>query len=160
MIFVTIGTQEPFDRLIKTVDDIAGAINDHEVIAQVAHTKLSVKNMTCHSFLEPARFNNLFNEASLIIAHAGMGTIISALEKGKPIIVLPRLLQYKEHRSNHQMATARYMEQLNYIHVVYDEKLLAQKIDFVLRQHPEPLHKIGAVASPQLLSELNAFIST
>ncbi|BAV09124.1 glycosyltransferase family 28 protein [Filimonas lacunae] len=157
---MTIGTQEPFDRLIKAVDDMAGVIKEHEVVAQVAHTRHVVKHMTCYPFLDPVGFNQYFNKASLIIAHAGMGTIISALEKGKPIIVLPRQLQYKEHRSNHQMATAKYMEELKYIHVVYDEALLAEKVDYVLHQNLKPLHTIGAVASEQLLSELNAFISS
>lgn len=52
-------------------------------------------------------FDKLCHDARLIVAHAGMGTIISAMTKGKPIIVFPRIAALGEHRNEHQLATSK-----------------------------------------------------
>ena len=44
MIFVTIGTQLPFDRLIKIIDELAPQLNE-EVIAQVYQCGFTPKNI-------------------------------------------------------------------------------------------------------------------
>ena len=36
----------------------------------------------------------------MIVAHAGMGTIISAMQHQKPIIIFPRIAALGEHRTN------------------------------------------------------------
>ena len=88
MIFVTIGTQLPFDRLIKIIDELAPQLNE-EVVAQVYQCGFTPQNIKTVDFLAPDEFNTLFDKARLIISHAGMGTILSALQKDKPIIVFP-----------------------------------------------------------------------
>ncbi len=46
-------------------------------------------------------------EASAVVCHAGVGTILSALGTGKQPIVLPRLRQYGEHVDDHQLQITR-----------------------------------------------------
>ena len=104
MIFVTIGTQTPFDRLIKIIDNIALEINE-PIIAQVYNSQYKAQNIQTIDFLSPKEFNDLFEKARLIISHAGMGTIITALLKCKPIIIYPRLASLGEHRNDHQIYT-------------------------------------------------------
>lgn len=123
MIFVTIGTQAPFDRFIRAVDRIASR-TDEKIIAQTYKGKYVPQHIETIDFLPPDEFNRLFNEARLIVAHAGMGTIISALAQKKPIVVMPRLASLGEHRNDHQMATAMKMNELGYVHVAYDNKQL------------------------------------
>ncbi|UKJ07067.1 PssE/Cps14G family polysaccharide biosynthesis glycosyltransferase [Solitalea lacus] len=159
MIFLTIGTQEPFDRLIKAVDEIAEII-DRPIIAQVAKTSYVVKNMQAHEFVSPTEFNSYFNQAKLIISHAGMGTIITALEKEKPIIVLPRIAKLGEHRNDHQLATAKSFDKLKYIHVAYNEHQLKDKLLSLLNEDLKPLHKIGKFASKELLNSIQSFIES
>ena len=43
--------------------------------------------------------------AAAIVAHAGMGTILTALETGKRLLVMPRRAALGEHRNDHQLAT-------------------------------------------------------
>lgn len=109
MIFVTIGTQAPFDRFIKMVDEIAANLNE-EVIAQTFKSQYKAKKIKTVDFLAPDEFNKLFKEARMIVAHAGMGTIISAMQHQKPIIIFPRIAALGEHRNEHQMATAKKMK--------------------------------------------------
>jgi UDP-N-acetylglucosamine transferase subunit ALG13 len=158
MIFVTIGTQEPFDRLIKVIDEIAPALKGIPVIAQVSKTNYKAKNIQTLEFISPTEFNTYFAQAQLIVSHAGMGTIISALEQEKPIIVMPRLVKYKEHRSDHQLATANKFEALNYVHVAYNETELKNKLITVLHSNLKPLHKLGKYASKELLTSIEDFI--
>ncbi len=48
-------------------------------------------------------------EADVVIAHAGMGSIISAAEFGKPMVLLPRRGSLRETRNDHQIATAKWL---------------------------------------------------
>ena len=48
-------------------------------------------------------------EAELVVAHAGMGTVITAGEHGKPIVLLPRRAAQGEHTNDHQVDTARWL---------------------------------------------------
>jgi len=159
MIFLTIGTQVPFDRLVKAVDEVAPSLNT-KIIAQVSKSAYKARNMQTFDFISPHDFDAFFNSASLIVSHAGMGNIISALEREKPILILPRLAKYGEHRNDHQMATAKVFEKLNYVHVAYDEHELLKKLVSVYTQHLKPLHKIGTTASPELLASIKDFIKS
>lgn len=159
MIFVTTGTQDPFDRLMRTIDEAVPYLNGTELVAQVAKSDYTVKNFTTYEFLSPMEFEDYFTRADLIIAHAGMGTIISALVKGKPILVMPRLAKYGEQRNNHQIATARRFDQLGYINVAYDEKELIKKLKFLSGNPMSSLFNINEHASQELIDSLTNFIS-
>lgn len=157
MIFVTTGTQAPFDRLIKAMDEVAPLLNQ-PVIAQVSSTNHISKNIKVIDFLTPKEFNAYMLTADLIVSHAGMGTIISALEIEKPIMVLPRLTKYKEHRSDHQLDTAKRFEALKYIHVVYDEFELKNKLSSMSIEDFKSLHKVGKYASNELIDSIQEFM--
>jgi len=159
MIFVTIGTQEPFDRLIKAMDEIAPQLSGVPIFVQTLNSGYRVKNMNVINFLSPDEFSVYFNNAKLVISHAGMGTIISALEQEKPIIVMPRLLKLKEHRNEHQLATSKKLDKLGYIRVAYDEGELKKMVLKVLFEDLRPLYKIGNSASDSLLTSLRDFIN-
>src|SRR6185503_3524674 len=45
----------------------------------------------------------------LVVAHAGMGSVITAGEHGKPIVLLPRRAGLGEHTNDHQVDTARWL---------------------------------------------------
>ena len=98
MIFCTIGTQAPFDRFVKIIDEVAAHL-DEEIIAQVYKSEYVAQNIRTVEFLPPDEFNKLFSKARLIVAHAGMGTIISAMRQHKPIIIFPRIAAWSEHRN-------------------------------------------------------------
>lgn len=106
MIFVTVGEQLPFDRLVRIVDQWK-AVSGQEVFAQIGKTHYKPSYIGYQDFLSPEDFADKFRSAEVIIAHAGMGTIITALEMGKPLLVMPRQASKGEHRNDHQFATAK-----------------------------------------------------
>ncbi len=154
MIFATIGTQAPFDRFVKMLDELCKNINE-EVVCQTIQTNYQTQNIKTVDFLPPDEFNQYLEKARLIIAHAGMGTIISALKQKKPIIIVPRLASLKEHRNDHQMATAMRMHELGYVYVAYDK---AQLNELINRKDLKPLKEIGDFASTSLINSLNKSI--
>jgi UDP-N-acetylglucosamine transferase subunit ALG13 len=158
MIFITTGTQAPFDRLVKAMDAIIPNLKGESVVAQVLKSNYRAQNMETYDFLAPQDFDRYFSEAELIVSHAGMGTIISALVQKKPILIIPRLVEYGEHRNDHQLATAKAFETLDYIKVVYDLNELEEKINALLRFNQVPKHQLGKFASEELITSLQKFI--
>lgn len=127
MIFVTVGEQLPFDRLINAVDAWA-TDSGEEVYAQIGNSQLKPNAIKYKKNLDPLEFNRAFLEADVIIAHAGMGTIITALELGKPLLVMPRQVRFGEHRNDHQLATAKRFLEQGYISVAFDVPELMKKL--------------------------------
>ncbi|TBO43333.1 glycosyltransferase [Pedobacter kyonggii] len=147
MIFVTIGTQISFDRFIEAIDEVATLI-DEPIIAQVFKGSYQTKNVKTVDFLNPDEFNKLMEEARLIVGHAGMGTILSALKYEKPIIIFPRMASLGEHRNDHQMVTAMRMNELGYVHVAYDRKQLKA---LILNKDLQPLKKLNSNPSNNMI---------
>jgi UDP-N-acetylglucosamine transferase subunit ALG13 len=159
MIFVTTGTQAPFNRLVKAMDIIADDLNGEEVIVQAFGVDFETKNLKIVGFLNPVEYKRIFDEARLIVSHAGMGSIVSALTIGKPIVVIPRKASLGEHRNDHQIEGAKKMESLGYVNVAYDEDELNKKIKDMLAKSTEkkPV-TIGDFASNTLTSSIRGFI--
>lgn len=57
MIFCTIGTQAPFDRFLKIVDEVAAEL-DEVVIAQVYKSRYEAKNIRLLNFFLQTSFRN------------------------------------------------------------------------------------------------------
>jgi beta-1,4-N-acetylglucosaminyltransferase len=129
MIFLTVGTQFPFDRLVKSVDELIGRNGfDEEVFAQIGESSYRPHNFEGVSSLEKRLFDKRIREASGIISHAGMGTIMMALDNRKPLLVMPRLKKYGEVINDHQVTIARKFEELGHILVAYNAKDLPDGI--------------------------------
>ena len=105
MIFLTIGTQLPFERLVRALDDAAPQL-ERGVFGQIGTSTYEPVNIEWSAFLKPPEFDQRFRAASVIVSHAGIGTILSAQKHRKPLIILPRLAKFGEHRNDHQVATA------------------------------------------------------
>ena len=156
-IFIVVGTQEPFDRMIKAIDIWTGMNQGHTIFAQISRAHYEPKSFQFTDFIAPALFDARFKEADLIISHAGMGTIISALANGKPIIVMPRLAANHEHRNDHQLATAKSFEKLGFVKAVYSENELHDALDSA--QSLKAAKIIGSDASPELIKTIQSFIN-
>ncbi len=129
MIFLAVGTQFPFERLIKAVDDAfeSGWITE-EVFGQIGESSYKPRNFQSITFLEKKSFDKCLKDASAVISHAGMGIITIALDNTKPLLVMPRLRQYGEVINDHQLAIARKFSELGHILAAYGVDELPKKI--------------------------------
>jgi UDP-N-acetylglucosamine transferase subunit ALG13 len=110
VIFLTVGTQLSFDRLVAAVDAWAARHPGQAIFGQIADpgpAGYRPKNFDWVADLDPAAFDARFRAASCIVAHAGMGTIIGALGQAKPLLVMPRRAHLGEQRNDHQFATVQ-----------------------------------------------------
>ncbi len=129
MIFLTVGTQFPFDRLVRTVDDLVGegAISE-TIFAQIGDSTYKPRNFEAVASLDKQAFDERFSKASAIISHAGMGTVAMAMDLGKPLLAMPRLPAYGEVVNDHQETLAVKFAASGYILLARDEKELPEKI--------------------------------
>jgi UDP-N-acetylglucosamine transferase subunit ALG13 len=153
MIFVTVGTQLPFDRMVKTVDAWA-ATAGVEVVAQIGPTPYACRSMRCCDFMATAEFDAHFQRAEWIIAHAGMGSILSALSFGKRLVIMPRRAAYREHRNDHQLATAKRFAGVPGVHVAWDEHELQAMLPMLTALTAGGQTPISPYAAPAFLDKL------
>ena len=117
MILVLLGTQHnEFTRLIKEVEKCinTGTIND-KVIVQAGFTKYKSDKMEIFDMISNEELTKYVDEATLIITHGGVGSIIMALEKGKKVIAVPRLHEYGEHVNDHQRQIIKVFSEKKYL---------------------------------------------
>lgn len=131
MIFVTLGTQKfQLNRLLKLVDEyVEKGIIKEEVFAQTGNSDYIPANYKYKQFMDKEEFDSYVKKADLIITHSGVGTIITAINLNKPVIVYPRLAKYKEHVDDHQTEIAEAFAKKNYVLACNDNDDLAKIIE-------------------------------
>lgn len=155
MILVTLGTQDKtFVRLLEKINQLIdqGLIKD-KVIVQAGFTKYNSDNMEIFDLIPQDEFDSLMAQADLIITHGGVGNIISALEKNKKVIAVPRLSKYGEHINDHQTQIIAKFNDLGYIIGLQDVDELDKTIKEVKKFKPQKfVHDNSKMLS--LVSEL------
>lgn len=155
-ILVTVGAQMPFDRLVRAIDQWAGARGRTDVLAQIGSTEYRPAHIDWVDFIDPETFRERVASARVLVAHAGMGSILTALEAGKPILVMPRRGDLRETRNDHQIATAKRFLEMGKVAVAMNESELPLKLDEVEELHAA--QRIGRHASPALINAIRSFI--
>jgi len=140
MIFLTVGTQFSFDRLVKAVDEAVGKNGFSErFFAQIGQgCRYKPRNFDYVSSLQKKVFDEYFTQASAVVSHGGVGTIKMALEHNKPLLIMPRLKKYGEVVNDHQVDLARKFGTNGHVLVAYDEKELPEKLMKLKSFSPKP----------------------
>lgn len=156
MIFVTVGTQLAFDRMVHAIDGWAAMHPDVQFFAQIGPSAHPPRHVQHADFVPPQRADELMRTAELVVAHAGMGSILTALRYRKPIVVVPRKAALREHRNDHQMATARWLEGRQGVTVAWDEQALLRVLE--RRGELEVGPGIDDAAAGPLVQRLHAYL--
>ncbi|WP_432493795.1 glycosyltransferase [Kineococcus auxinigenes] len=102
-IFVTLGTIRPYrfdalvDRVLKVLPPSA------EVTWQLGVTARNDLPGTVRDYVTNAEFSRLAREATAVVTHAGVGSVLQLLEQGVEPVVVPRRAARGEHVDDHQM---------------------------------------------------------
>jgi UDP-N-acetylglucosamine transferase subunit ALG13 len=173
VIFVTVGTQTPFDRLVQAADAWAHARGRRDVFMQIGAGDCVPRHATWARFLEPTEFQERFRRATLLVAHAGTGSILQALQAGRPLLVLPRRAALGETRNDHQLATCAKFADRG-LAVAWTEQELGPLMDRHLaarssrgpaslaptdREGWDATPPLGPDASPELLGAVRRFLA-
>ncbi len=120
MIYVTVGTMFlDFKRLIEKMDDIANKTQER-VIIQTGLGTTFPKHCEHFDFKPREEVMALQCEARVIVCHAGIGSVLDALEARRPLIVVPRRKQYHEHMNDHQLDLAEGIRMRGWGRAVHD----------------------------------------
>lgn len=98
--------------------------SSERIVAQTGDT-CSWEGLEARANFSKSHFEKVMSESRLVISHAGIGSIISAKQAQKPIIVVPRRASFGEHRNDHQLATAAAFEGRCGLRVAWDLESIA-----------------------------------
>ena len=156
MIFVSVGMQMPFDRMCKAVDEWAGKAGRNDVFMQIGDTEWKPVHCEYENMISPPKFREMIEKASVLVMHAGIGSIVTGIECGIPMILMPRFARLKETRNEHQTATLRRMEHLQGLTAAWDEDEMIRSLEqFDFNTKPKPM---SPDASPKLIGRIRQFI--
>jgi beta-1,4-N-acetylglucosaminyltransferase len=151
VIFVTVGTLFPFDRMMQAIDEaVASGLATDSFFAQVGVGGYKPSSFDSVEILTKKEYDTYFSRARGVIAHAGIGTIAMALEQRKPILVMPRLASLDEVVSNHQVATAKRFAELGHVIAAMNADQLKSSINQIESFTPKPWESGAASMSDRI----------
>lgn len=105
-VVVSLGTFKDigFERLIKRL--LAILPPDADVLWQTGDTDVSRFGIEGHHAIPERDLSAAIRDADVLVAHAGVGTALAALEVGKCPILVPRRVSHGEHVDDHQIQIA------------------------------------------------------
>ena len=156
MIFVTIGSMFPFDRLIRVMDAWAAAHPGTETFAQIGDGGYEPRHMAFVRRLDGTAFTARVRAARVVVAHAGMGSVITAGQVGTPIVLLPRRKEWDEHTTDHQIATANWLRGRPGIHIADGDADLGPAIAAALAGAGGRPAAIAPHAPPEFIARIRA----
>jgi UDP-N-acetylglucosamine transferase subunit ALG13 len=156
VIFVTVGSMFPFDRLVRAMDAWAAAHPGEEVLAQIGDGDFLPSHMRWLRRLDRGEFDDTVRRARLVVAHAGVGSVVTARTIGRPVVVLPRRRQLGEHTSDHQVETVGWLRGRPGIHVADREEDLAARIAEATAARAGAA--LRQTADPAFLRDLRGFV--
>ncbi|SHF38815.1 Glycosyltransferase family 28 C-terminal domain-containing protein [Litoreibacter ascidiaceicola] len=152
MIFVTVGTQLPFPRLIKYMARWAQS-HSERVVLQTGDGS-GFNGCEAYRSLPSDQFGTFMTEARVIVSHAGIGSILAAKALNKPIVVIPRRAKLSEHRNDHQLATAAALEGRAGLRVAWELDQLPAFLDGPIEPPEMALHP----QFNQLVERISTFV--
>jgi UDP-N-acetylglucosamine transferase subunit ALG13 len=118
VILVTVGTNEArFDRLLQGVDRLAAG---EELVVQHGPSLVRPARATCVDYLPFDELVALLRRSRVVVTHAGVGSVMTALTNGRRPIVVPRLARYGEAVDDHQLPFARRLDGAGVVRLVHD----------------------------------------
>lgn len=143
MILVLLGTQNnSFHRLLEEVEkNIENGTIKEEVIAQKGYTKFESNKIKLFDEVPLEEMKKLINQSNIIITHGGVGSIITAITKGKKVIAVPRLKKYKEHVNDHQTEIVEAFNREGYIIGIQDVSELGDALRRIKEFTPKKYEK-------------------
>ncbi|MCX8788731.1 PssE/Cps14G family polysaccharide biosynthesis glycosyltransferase [Vibrio parahaemolyticus] len=132
-IFVTVGTTK-FDTLIRAVD-FSSDTESHQYTYQIADGEYKPSSGSYFTFTSD--IEDYYNQADVVITHAGAGSIYGLLERNKTIIIVPNLDRVDKHQSD----IADFMEEGGYARVCYNMELIGEIISSIVEFQPRKFIK-------------------
>ena len=133
---MAVGTHiQPFERLVRAMDQLAPELGE-ELVIQRGNTAYLPRNARSFAFAPREEMERLNLEARVVVTHGGAGSIVYALQAGKPVVAVPRLARYGEHINDHQVELVRVLEGEGRVIGVYEIQGLEEAIEKAAKMEP------------------------
>lgn len=124
MIFATVGTHRvPFPRMLSALSEV-----DDEVVVQYGCSPRPSGFAWAEPYMPHDVVLALLERARGVVTHAGVGSVLCALEAGHTPVVVPRMAKLGEHVDDHQSELARALEARGDVVVLWDASGLADAL--------------------------------
>jgi UDP-N-acetylglucosamine transferase subunit ALG13 len=151
MILVTVGTNEArFDRLLRAFE---ADPSREELLVQHGPSPIRPPGATCVDYLPYDRLVHAIHRARVVVTHAGVGSIMTALANGKRPVVVPRLRRFGEAVDDHQVQLGLRLHEAGLVTFVERPEEIRTALDAV--DHGQPLD-LGP--DRRLVTELRDFV--
>jgi UDP-N-acetylglucosamine--N-acetylmuramyl-(pentapeptide) pyrophosphoryl-undecaprenol N-acetylglucosamine transferase len=119
---VTVGTTESygFRRLFESLGPL---LDGCEVLWQTGNTDLTGLGIPARPHVDHDEMLAAVAAADVVVAHAGTGAALTAIELGKCPVLVPRLACHREHIDDHQLQIAAELARRNLAVVCAPEEL-------------------------------------
>lgn len=113
-VVVTLGTQShyPFTRAVTAIAKVLPALSGAaaDVLWQVGSADTTALDIKAEDSLPAETMRRRIADADLVVAHAGVGSVLSAWDSGHCPVLLPRRASHREHVDDHQLLIARELD--------------------------------------------------
>ena len=120
-VFVTLGT---FDAPFGRMDELATLLaqSGRRVLYQYGMASPKpAENLTAVQWLPFDEMTRRLRETPVVVAHSGVGILMSALRQGRRPVVVPRRAEFGEHVDDHQLQIARKLAERGLAVALLDE---------------------------------------
>lgn len=113
-VVVTLGTQRGFsfrrglEALVRVLPGVCAP--GAEILWQTGGTETAGLGIDAQPTVPPGVLRDAVEVADLVVAHAGVGSALCALDAGRTPALLPRLRRFGEHTDDHQVLIAQELE--------------------------------------------------
>ncbi len=159
LIFASVGSMFPFDRLVRAVDEWSGENAKTPVLIQIGAGSYEPRHADFVRVLPQSDYTDHLRSCTLFVAHVGIGSILQALECRKQMLLLPRLHALREHVTDHQLHTAARFHGTPGLLFVHDEAAIKTAISRLLIEPLETGPCISRQASPELIDRVSDFLA-
>lgn len=120
-VFATLGT---FDAPFARMDELAALLarNGRRVLYQYGMASPKpAENLTAVQWLPFDEMTRRLRETPVVVAHSGVGILMSSLRQGRRPVVVPRRAAFGEHVDDHQLQIARKLAERGLVVALLDE---------------------------------------
>ena len=130
MILVLLGTQNnSFHRLLEEIEKNVENGNINEEGYTKFEPKTKKQQIKVLSTIPKVELDKLIEKANFVISHGGVGSMVTANQKGKKVIAVPRYKKYHEHVNDHQVETIEIFARKGYVIPVKNVEDLSQALN-------------------------------
>lgn len=160
MIFASVGSMLPFDRLTRAVDAWAGDNPQTPVHIQIGDGSYEPQNAEWTRMMPHDVYLQRLADCSLFVAHVGIGSILQALELGRQMLMLPRRASLGEHTTEHQLDTAAKFQETAGLAIAQDASALRLAMSALLSSPLSGATRLSCFAPKPMTDKIREFLLT